>query len=127
VDDRPRLRGGWSTLPDPVIDLIRMRPDFKIKLLDRRPPDRVAPARERPDDGLRANGVGAVYEDCADSEGPLVESGFFHEGHHGQDAVVAAEVVVEPEFVDEAVAVLLQELDTFAAAARDLWIRMGML
>lgn len=60
-----------------------------------------------------------MHEDRADSEGPPVESGFFHKGHQGQDAVVAAEVVVEPEFVDEAVAVLLQELDTFAAAARD--------
>lgn len=64
-------------------------------------------------------GVGAVHEDRADSEGPPVESCFFQESHHGQDAVVAAEVVVEPEFIDEAVAVLLQELDTFAAAARN--------
>lgn len=103
----------------PVIDLIRMRPDLKIRFLDRRPPDRVVPACERPDDGLGANGVGAVYEDRADSEGSPVESGFLHEGHRGQDAVVAAEVVVEPKFVDEAVAVLLQELDTFATAARD--------
>lgn len=87
--------------------------------LDRRPPDLVVPAPERPDDGLGADGVGAVHVDRADSERPPVESCFFQEGHHGQDAVVAAEVVVEPEFIDQAVAVLLQELDTFAAAARD--------
>lgn len=96
-----------------------MRSDLAHSLLGRRPPDMVVPACQRPDDGLRANGVGAVHEDHADSEGPPVERGFLHERHHGRDAVVTAEIVVEPEFVDEAVAVLLQELDTFAAAARD--------
>lgn len=58
-------------------------------------------------------------EDCSDSEWLSVEGGFFHEGDDGQDAVVAAEVVVEPEFVDVAVAVFLQELDAFVAGAGD--------
>lgn len=60
-----------------------------------------------------------MNEDSSDLEGPSAEGGLFHEGHHGHDAVVAAEIVVEPELVNEAVAVLLQELDTFAAGAGD--------
>lgn len=58
-----------------------------------------------------------MNEDRSDLKGPSVEGGFFHEGHHGHDGVVSAEIVVEPEFVNEDVAVLLQELDTFSAAA----------
>lgn len=114
--------GGYSPWASPgkfVIARRPMRSDLTYGLLGRRPPDMVVPACQRPDDGLRANGVGAVHEDHADSEGPPVERGFLHERHHGRDAVVTAEIVVEPEFVDEAVAVLLQVLDTFAAAARD--------
>lgn len=83
------------------------------------PPDLVVPAGECPDDAFGADGVGAVNEDRSDAERPSAEGGFFHEGHHRHDAVVAAEVVVEPEFVDEAVAVLLQEMDTFAAGPGD--------
>jgi hypothetical protein len=58
-----------------------------------------------------------VNEDCSDLEGPSVEGGFFQEGHHGHDGVLAAEIVVEPKFVNEAFAVFLQELDAFSAGA----------
>ncbi|QHA05719.1 hypothetical protein GQF42_22710 [Streptomyces broussonetiae] len=60
-----------------------------------------------------------MNEDRSYAEGPATEGGLFHEGHYGHDGVVAAEIVVEPEFVDEAVAVFLQELDAFAAGAGD--------
>ena len=58
-----------------------------------------------------------MNEDGSDLEGPSVEGGFFHEGDHRHDGVLAAEIVVEPEFVNEAVAVFLQELDAFSAGA----------
>lgn len=60
-----------------------------------------------------------MNEDHSDSEGPSTEGGFFHKGHHGQNSVVAAEIMIKPELVDKAVAVLLQKLDTFAAGAGD--------
>lgn len=83
----------------------------------RRPSDVVAPVGERPDHSLSANGVRAVNEDRSDLERPVIEGCFFQEGHHRQDRVVTAEIVVEPELVDEGVVVLLQELDAFTAGA----------
>lgn len=60
-----------------------------------------------------------MHEDRSDAEWPSAEGGFFQESHHGHDGVVTPEIVIEPEFVDEPVAVLLQELDAFAAGAGD--------
>lgn len=52
------------------------------RLLDRRPPDLVVPACERPDDGLGANGVGAVHE-------LLKRVSSVSEGRHGAVSRVA--------------------------------------
>lgn len=76
-----------------------------ILVLRRRPSDVVAPARERPNDGLGADRVGAVHEDRPNVERPPAEGRLFHEVHHWHDGLVTTEIMVEPEFVNEPVAV----------------------
>nr|WP_157436431.1 hypothetical protein [Actinospica robiniae] len=60
-----------------------------------------------------------MHEYRPDLERSSAEGGFFQKSHHGHDGVVTTEIVIEPEFVDELVAVLLQELDAVAAGAGD--------
>jgi hypothetical protein len=59
-------------------------------------------------------------EDHADVEGPAVESRLFQERHDRHDAVVPAQVVVEPEFVDPVVSMLFEKQDALMAGAGDL-------
>lgn len=81
--------------------------------------DAVVPPRENADNGFSATRVGAVNEDHPDLERVPVEGGLLQECDNGHDAVIAAQIVVEPEFVDQAVSVFFEELDAFLAGAGD--------
>ncbi|WP_455432514.1 transposase [Streptomyces rubradiris] len=107
------IRRSNKTAP-PVGAVLWRRPRLR-----RRTSDVVTPACKCPDDGLGADRVGAVHEDRSNPERLSAEGGFFHESHHGHDVVIPAEIVIEPELVDEPVAMLLQELNALEAGTSD--------